>query len=111
MGVNYSPVLYVGKQFEDEEDARNFYEEFFLITSEDEDIIAECGLEELIQGKMLDSITLNYYYTSGFIIGVNIGRFVRQPENFAEEVQKAISKWKKLFGEEKYEIIHTVCVW
>lgn len=113
MGVDYSAVLYVGKQFEDQHEAREFYERFFALSEEDaqfiddEDFSEFCySLENGLSGKILDC-----YSGYGFIFGINIGSFVRKPESFAEEVQDAIAKWKELFGEEKYDIIHTVRVW
>lgn len=113
MGVDCSAVLYVGKQFEDQREAKDFYERFFTLSEEDEQYIEEESFSEFCYGldNGLSGTTLNCYSGYGFVLGIDIGSYVRKPESFAEEVQKAISKWKELFGEEKYDIIHTVRVW
>ncbi len=113
MGVSYRPLLYVGKEFEHQEDAKDFYERFFTVSEDDENYIIEEGFGEFCYelDNGLSGDILDRYHGYGFVFGINIEQFVRQPENFAEEVQKAIAKWKELFGEEKYEIIHTVRVY
>lgn len=111
MGVDYSPVLYVGKEFAGADEAKDFYEKFFLITSEDENVIAECGLEELLQDRGLDGTILNCYNNNGFVLGINIGSSVRNPERFAEDIGDAIITWEELFGNEPFSIIHTVRIY
>lgn len=114
MSVNYSAVLYVGKQFEDAFDAQDFYERFFDIDEENEEYIDNNGFAEFFCFELengLSGETMNCYSGQGFVFGIDIGSYVFKPESFAEEVCKAISKWKELFGEEKYEIIHAVRVY
>lgn len=112
MGVNYKAVLFVGREFEDQYDAQYFFEKYFSISEEDIEYIKEngfldycCGLENGLRGEIL-----NYYSGGGFVLGIDIGACVRKPESFSEDVKSAINKWKELFGEEEYDIIHTVRV-
>lgn len=46
MGVDYSAVLYVGREFEDQNEAKDFYEKFIELTDEDADYIYEVGFVE-----------------------------------------------------------------
>lgn len=113
MGVDYRALLYVGKEFEDQNDARYFYERFVNLSEEDQEYIEDESFQEYCYNleNGLSGDILNCYSGYGFVFGIDIGSFIWKPESFAEEVQKAISKWKEMFGEEKYEIIHTVRVW
>lgn len=113
MGVNYSPVLYVGKQFENEYEAKEFYSKFYDYTEEDLEYIEEENFQEWCSGLYngLSGEILNHYNGYGFVFGIDIGSSVRQPDLFNIEVQDAITKWKGLFGNEPFSIVHTVSVW
>lgn len=113
MGVDYSPVLYIGKQFEDQREAREFYERFFELSEEDREYIEQESFSEFCYGldNGLTGKVLNCYNGYGFVLGIDLGRYVRKPEEFAEATKKAVDKWKELFGEEKCEVVYTVCVW
>ena len=43
MGVNYSAILFVGREFEDQYDAQHFFEKYFNISEEDKMYIEENG--------------------------------------------------------------------
>ena len=113
MGVDCSFVFYVGKQFDDSQEAREFYERFFELSNEDENYIEEDGFAEFCYGleNDLDGVTLNCYSGWGFVLGIDIGAGIHDPERFSELVSDAITKWKSIFKDEAFEIIHTVRVW
>lgn len=113
MGVDYSPILYIGKQFEDQKEARDFYERFFELSDEDKAYIEQESFSEFCYSldNGLTGDVLNCYNGYGFVLGINLGRYVGEPNKFAEATQNAISKWKEIFGKEKYKVIHTVRVW
>ena len=113
MGVDYYPVLYVGKEFGSQYEARDFYERFFELSEEDAKYIEEENFQEFCSGldNGLSGEVLNCYNDYGFVLGIDIGSSVRNPDLFSSKVQEAISKWKELFGNEPFDIVHTVCVW
>lgn len=113
MGVDYRAILYVGKEFEDQHDAQDFYERFVNLSEEDQEYIEDESFQEYCYNleNGLSGDVLDCYSGYGFVFGVDLGSSIRNPETFAQEVQKAIAKWKEIFGEEKYEIIHTVRVY
>lgn len=113
MGVDYSPVLFVGKQFEDQREAQEFYEKFFELSDEDKEYIEQENFQEFCYGldNGLSGVTLNCYNGWGFVFGINLGKHVREPNKFAEATQNAVNKWKDLFGEEEYEIVYTVRIY
>ncbi len=107
MGVDYSAVLYVGKEFEDQSEAKDFYERFFTLSEEDESFSEFVyGLNNGLSGEIL-----NCYDGYGFIFGIDIGPSIRKPEKFAEDVSNAIAKWKELIPNVEPEIIHSVRIW
>lgn len=112
MGVDYSPILYIGKKFENQDEAREFYERFFKLSEEDENYIEEESFSEFCSGldNDLSGEVLNYYNGYGFVFGINIGSSVRNPDLFNSKVQDATTKWEELFGKEPFNIIHTVKV-
>lgn len=112
MGVDYKALLYVGKKFEDEHKAKDWYERFVDISEEDQEYIAQENFSEYLAGESeIEGEVLNAYNGYGFVLGFDIGSTVRNPEMFASEVKLAISKWKNMFREEPYEIVHTVKVY
>ena len=113
MGVDYSAVLYVGKEFEDQSEAKDFYERFFTLSEEDRQFIEDEGFSEFVYGlgNGFSGETLNCYNDYGFIFGIDIGSSVRKPEQFAESVSNAIAKWKELIPDVEPEIIHSVRIW
>lgn len=113
MGVDYGPVLFVGRQFKREEEVQEFYEKFFELSEEDKNYIEDESFSEFCSDlpNSLSVVCLNRYSGYGFVFGIDIGGYIRMPEEFGNAVNSAISKWKELFGEEPFNIIHTVSVW
>lgn|SRR5574343_1002207 len=112
MGVSYRPVLYVGKEFEDQNEAKDFYSKFYDYTEEDIEYIEEESFSEFCYSleNGLSGEILNCYNGYGFVFGIDIGSSVRQPDLFNSKVQDAIAKWEELFGNEPFSIVHTVRV-
>lgn len=113
MGVDYSAVLYVGKEFENQSEAKDFYERFFTLSEGEQQFIEDESFSEFCYGldSGLSGETLNRYNGYGFIFGIDIGSSIRKPEQFAESVSNAIAKWKELILDVEPEIIHTVRIW
>jgi len=113
MGVDYSPVLYVGKEFGDSSEAQDFYEQFFALSESDYEYIEDNGFSEFCCNLKngLSGETLNCYSGYGFVLGIDIGSSVRNHECFAESVGDAIIKWEELFKDEPFYIVHAVRVW
>lgn len=112
MGVDYRALLYVGKEFADQHEAKDWYEKFVDISKEDQDYINQESFSEYLYGESeIGGEILNAYSGYGFVLGIDLSGLVRKPELFACEVAKAIETWKKTFGEEPYSIIHTVKVY
>lgn len=110
MGVDYSPVLLVGKTFDDEYELEAFVMRHIELSEEDNEYIEDEGFSCFAQETTLfDCQCLNCYSGYGYVVGFDIGR--PKPETFKEDVDKAISKWNALFKDEKYDIIHTVRIW
>ena len=100
MGVNYTAVLAIGKEFENEREAEEFLREVGLMTDEDESI--DSWLPGNLVGQGLD-----LYSGYGYYIGYNLRP--TNPDKFSKDFESAIAAWEKLFkGKAEAEIIHTV---
>lgn len=107
MGVDYRAVLYVGKYFDTREEAEEFISDHFELYEEDLEVIEEDGLEEWAHSRTdidiesLDCYTCDTPYAVGYSLSADA-------DTFKQQVDDGISKWKKLFYDVPYEIIHTV---
>ena len=112
MGVSYSPILYLGRAFESEEDALEFYQKYFDLSEDELECIALDGFGEWVYGHPSLSFTRTNYYTDNcdYILGFNLKSSVRTPEIFSAAVSFKMAEWKEMFGDEPYNIIHDVCV-
>ena len=112
MGVDYTALLYLGKKFESVRDAEEFYLEHIPVTDEEEKEIEDCGFDEFLSDHPTLSGTLTNYYTddSPFILGFDLGQYVRQDHLLQNIINDKAEQWKTMFGDEKYDIIHTVKV-
>lgn len=112
MGIRYAPILYLGRSFDSEEDAFEFYQKYFKLSEDQlEDIELE-GFGEWVYGHPSLSFTRTSYYTDNcdYILGFNLRSSVRTPEIFSAAVNFKMLEWKEMFGDEPYSIIHDVCV-
>lgn len=113
MGIRYTPILYLGRVFESEEDALAFYQKYFKLFSEEELLdIKSDGFGEWVNGHPTLSFTRTNYYTDNcdYILGFNLKSSVRTPEVFSAAVNFKMAEWKEMFGDEPCNIIHDVCV-
>lgn len=113
MGVDYTALLYLGKKFDSKEEAKEFYLEHIPVTDEEEKEIEECGFNEFLYDHPSLSGTLTNYYMndSPFILGFDLGQYVRHAHLLPNIINDKAEQWKTMFGDEKYDIIHTVKVW
>lgn len=112
MGTRYNPILYLGRAFESEEDALDFYQKYFKLSEDELKDIEADGFEEWVYGHPTLSFTRTSYYTDNcdYILGFNLKSSIRTPEMFPTTVYNKILEWKEMFGDEPYNIIHDVCV-
>lgn len=110
MGVSYNPILYLGRTFESEEDALEFYQKYFKLSEQDLKDIETDGFGEWVYGHPTLSFTRTSYYTDecDYILGFNLKSSVRTPEIFSTAVNFKMAEWKEMFGDEPYNIIHDV---
>jgi hypothetical protein len=108
MGVSYSAVLAVGREFDEKYDVEQFVREYLTLSDEDEAYIDDEGISEFLYSKK-DWPTcecLDLYHGDPYYIGFKLNP--RDTERFAENVADAIEKWNKMFPNHPAEIIHTV---
>lgn len=113
MGVAYTALLYLGKKFDSVKEAEEFYLEYIPVTDEEAKGITEDGFGEFLYNHLALSGTLTNYYTddSPFILGFDLGQYVRHAHLLPNIINDKAEQWKKMFGDEKYDIILTVKVW
>ena len=112
MGIRYSPILYLGRTFESEEDALEFYQRHFKLSEQDLGDIKVDGFGEWMYGHPKLSFERTSYYTQdcGYILGFNLAPYVKYPDTFTSAVQDKVEDWRVMFGDEPYSIIHDICV-
>ena len=114
MGVSYTALLYLGKEFDSVEEAEEFYELHFPVSYVEEKNMPDFeGFGEFIYDHPSLSGTRTNYYTNGprFILRFDLGQYVWQAHLLPNIINDKAEQWKTMFGDEKYDIIHTVKVW
>ena len=110
MGIDYTALLYVGKQFDDASEATDFLRDNLGLTDEEEQEIDSDGLSEFLYNEnrlVLDGDILNYYTDwGGFVLGKQLNP--SKYDLFLTEVQDAITHCNTLFTDVEADIIHTV---
>lgn len=112
MGVSYNPILYLGRAFESEEDASEFYQRHFKLSEQDLEYIKVEGFGEWVYGHPSLSFTRTSYYIDDcdYILGFDLAPCVKYPDAFTSAVHDKANDWRFMFGDEPYNIIHDVCV-
>ena len=112
MGIRYSPILYLGRTFESEEDALEFYQKHFDLSEDELECIALDGFGEWVCWHPSLSFTQTNYYTNDcdYILGFNLAPYIKYPDTFTTAVHDKANDWRVMFGDEPYNIIHGVCV-
>lgn len=112
MGIRYTPILYLGRVFESEEDALDFYQKYFKLSEDQLKDIEADGFGEWVYGHPTISFTRTSYYTDDcdYILGFDLSFAIHTPEMFPTAVYNKILEWKEMFGDEPYNIIHDVCI-
>lgn len=114
MGVDYTALLYLGKKFDSKEEAEEFYELHFPVSYVEEKNMPDFdGFEEFLYDHptLSGTPTNGYVADPPFILGFDLGQYVRQAHLLPNIINDKAEQWKKMFGDEKYDIIHTVKVW
>lgn len=109
MGVSYTAILAIGKEFNDWDEAKNFLSKYYEFTEDDEDQIEEDGFSEWLynhdtfDGEMLDCYSGDYMYV-GYRIRCS------DPIIFEESFNSSMNLWKAAFPYVEPDVIHTVRV-
>ena len=114
MGVNYTALLYLGREFDSVEEAEEFYESHFPASYVEEKNMSDFeGFEGFLYDNptLSGTVTNDYAADSTFILGFDLGQYVWQAHLLSNIINDKAEQWKKMFGDEKYDIIHTVKVW
>jgi len=107
MSVDYTAVLAVGKEFDEQGEAEDFLRENGFLRDVTEEEMEDEGLTELLP-EALQGSCLNYYYGYGFYLGFHIS--CRDVESFKKNYEEGVEKWDKMFPNTPAEIVHTVIV-
>lgn len=111
MSTHSRPIVFVGKDFEDQFEALNFLEEKkFFINKESQEIEDKinsgyCSLEECIYEKFKNfpsSQTLDYVKGIGYFIGYTVAYYKTETDfaGFLKDIELAKNQWRELFKEE-----------
>lgn len=96
MGTEYCPIVGVGKFFDSEQDAVNWYAEKAGLSEEQLDDIEEYGLEECLED--LNASWQNHYTAEGYYLFIPIDSPVASVA--LADMREAIRDWFDRFGEE-----------
>lgn len=112
MGVDYRPILAIGKLFDDEREALEFLKDNLDISAGDLEEIEKDGLEEYCLGAntfRVEGGRLNNYCSCnyGFWIGTELSP---RSEDFSHQLYEAVGWWRETFESEP-ETIYTVVVY
>lgn len=112
MGIDYNPMLYVGKQFDDETEAIAFLDSHHFLNDEDKEQVEYSGLsdflakDKLLQGDFIDAMS-GY----GYVLGYDLSKCVFEPETYLAVYKESVREWYELFDDVKPDIIHEVHTW
>ena len=100
MGVDYTAVLAVGKEFENESEALDFLHSTGAMKEDEDDIDA------WLPGSM-NARSLDLYSGYGYYIGIDLRP--SDVEGFRKNFEDAVAEWDAVFkGKADAEMIHTV---
>jgi hypothetical protein len=110
MGVDYTPILGIGLEFDSRSEIREFLEDQGVISEKDHEEISEDGIIEFMSGhsSKLDVDCLNYYTGDYYWVGFKV--YPRNLETLPDEIQSAGYKWEQLFPSVKPDVVYTVQV-
>jgi hypothetical protein len=112
MGVDYDPVLMVGKEFDSPEEAAEFLREHGIDLPDENSAEMEDGLGEYLYGNDLHGLEWQRYNAYSSWDGGWLGwsPSVEEIDKFSNQVNEFRQRWKDLFGEES-SLIHAVKIW
>ncbi len=108
MGVDYTPILGIGLEFDSRCEVVEFLEEQGIISEKDHEEISEDGIIEFMSGhsSKLNVDCLNYY--SGDYYWVGFGVYPHKLEGLADSIVQAENSWKALFPNVEAGVVYTV---
>lgn len=109
MGISYSAVIGIGKEFSDSYEAESFLEQHNILTDDDREVIEEDGLSEwLYSNKKVEGRLLNYYSGDYYFVGYELS--CSDPESFRKSFEEGMENWDKYFPDVAPDVIKTVQV-
>ena len=111
MGVDYKPVLGIGKEFGESYEVVDFLAKHRLIYDKDTEAIEADGIEEFMNNHRsgLSVEGLNAYTGYGYFVGFPF--YVQDVSGIQEKLDKTLESWYKVFPDEDCEVVHTVMVY
>ena len=111
MSTYSRPIVFVGKDFEDQFEALDFLEERNFFTDEEVKAIKDkinrnyCSLEECVSDKYKNfprNETLDYVKNTGYFIGYTVAYYKTETDfpGFVQDIELAKNQWRELFKEE-----------
>lgn len=113
MGVDYTAILAIGKEFDELSEVVEFLEENNVLSEANLKVLEEEGdgyIIEVLYDEvgMPECSCLNCYSGYGYYLGYNIS--CRSVEEFEKTLNAGLRMWAEKFPNEPAEIIHTVRV-
>lgn len=108
MGVRYTPILAIGREFENSEEAEAFLRNNSkVLEGVSYSQIYDGGIDEWLP-KGMQGGSLNLYTDGGYYLGFHIS--CRDIESFQQSFDDGVSMWDALFQDHTSDVIHTVRV-
>ncbi len=110
MGVDYTPILGIGLEFDSRSEVVEFLEEQGIISEEDSEEIEEDGITEFMSSHSsnLDVDCLNYYSGGYYWVGFKV--YPRKLKGLVDSIVQAENNWKALFPNVEAGVVYTVRV-
>lgn len=110
MGVDYTPILGIGLEFDGRLEVTEFLAKHRIIFDKDSEEIEEDGIIEFMSNhsSRLDVDCLNYYTGDYYWVGFRV--YPRNLETLPDEIHSAGYKWEQLFPSVKPDVVYTVQV-
>jgi len=108
MGVDYTPILGIGLEFDGRLEVIEFLAKHRIIFDKDSEEIEEDGIIEFMSGhsSKLDVDCLNYYSGDYYWVGFRV--YPHKLEGLADSIVQAESNWKALFPNVEAGVVYTV---
>lgn len=112
MGIDYKPLFYLGKVFEDAKSAEDFIKDSRVLNDKELDKLYKYGITEFLEEyPHLEGETIDCWKGQGVVLGYDLEPYLNEPQSYLYAYNEAMKAWKELFHDFEPEIIHEVKVW